>query len=249
MNRQRRQDNERVDVLPDVRIGDSVMIQFKVAVPEDYLGSQMGHGSPASAFAPKLFGRRSRAQIPQRVVVKKIQAVDAEHYIVYVTTAKSGPDSFIAIKSQDIESITRVQKSERPQRRGAAPIHVRHKPTHELTFRQQAELASVGEVTDVLKSTLTDSLTAYMAGASEVGVIESWAGSTAKHFPDNSVDQRLRTAYEAVLMLRGLDAPRTIRAWFTGREPRLGDQAPAQAIREGKLQDVLLAASAFSVNG
>lgn len=36
-----------------------------------------------------------------------------------------------------------------------------------------------------------------------------------------------------------------IRAWFMGMNPQLGDESPIEALREGRVRDVMAAARAF----
>ena len=45
------------------------------------------------------------------------------------------------------------------------------------------------------------------------------------------------------------EGPYTVRAWFVGLNPQLGDESPAAAVREGRTRDVLVAAKAFLAGG
>jgi hypothetical protein len=47
------------------------------------------------------------------------------------------------------------------------------------------------------------------------------------------------------MLLASQDSPQTVKAWFIGLNPQLGDTSPAEAIREGRLRDALMAARAF----
>jgi hypothetical protein len=46
-------------------------------------------------------------------------------------------------------------------------------------------------------------------------------------------------------LLLSQDSPRTVRAWFIGLNPQLGDVSPAEAIHDGQLKEALAAARAF----
>lgn len=113
---------------------------------------------------------------------------------------------------------------------------------------QQALAAPVREIAGVLQEVLTRQLTAYLAGLADSEAVARWASGEESLIPASEVEYRLRVAYETVLLLLMFDAPRTVRAWFTGLAPELGDRAPAEAIRAGAFDDVLSAATAFTVN-
>jgi hypothetical protein len=75
--------------------------------------------------------------------------------------------------------------------------------------------------------------------------VTRWANGEVSDVRDYTVEQRLRTAYEIAQLLLIEESPRTVRAWFIGLNPELGDTSPAEAISEGRLKDVLAAARAF----
>ena len=121
--------------------------------------------------------------------------------------------------------------------------------TATVLVHQQARAAPVREIADVLQEVLTRPLTAYLAGIADTEAVGRWASGEEAVIADRGAEERLRVAYETVLLLLTFDAPRTIRAWFTGLAPDLGDRTPAEAIRAGAFEDVLSAATAFTVNG
>ena len=67
--------------------------------------------------------------------------------------------------------------------------------------------------------------------------------------PRTDAERRLRFTYQVLRLLVSEDSPHTVRAWLIGLNPQLGDIAPADAISEGKLQDVMIAAHAFRSGG
>ena len=124
-----------------------------------------------------------------------------------------------------------------------------HSGTTPQEVHQQAIRASIAEVTGLLQDTLSRRLTAYIAGVKEAKTVGRWVSGEIEDVRDPLVEQRLRTAYEIVLMLGERDSPKVVRAWFIGLNPQLGDVSPAEVLREGRLKDVLAAARAFTVGG
>lgn len=116
-------------------------------------------------------------------------------------------------------------------------------------LHRQATTASISEIAQHLQELLSRRLVAYMAGVQDGKTVTRWANGDVTEIRDIQVEQRLRTTYEISQLLLTQDSPRTVKAWFIGLDPRLGDISPAEAIREGRLKDALLAARAFSVGG
>lgn len=116
------------------------------------------------------------------------------------------------------------------------------------THRQALD-ASIQEVAGRLQELLTRRLTAYVAGVESGKTVSRWANGEVTDIRDADIEQRLRTAYQISLLLLGQDSPRTVRAWFIGLNPELGDVSPAEAIHEGRLKDALSAARAFMAGG
>lgn len=114
---------------------------------------------------------------------------------------------------------------------------------------RQAVQAPLSEVASMLQEVLTRRLTAYLCGVKDGKTILRWASGEVTEIRQHETEQKLRTAYEIVQLLLQFDAPSTVRAWFIGMNPELGDVAPAQVIREGRLQDAMGAARAFIAHG
>ena len=62
-------------------------------------------------------------------------------------------------------------------------------------------------------------------------------------------EARLRTAFQVFHLLQNEESPHTVRAWMIGMNPQLDDVSPAEAIHEGKLKDVWVAAKAYVSGG
>ena len=76
--------------------------------------------------------------------------------------------------------------------------------------------------------------------------VDRWTKSDQ---PRTEAEQRLRLAYQIFQVLQEDDSPHTVRAWFIGLNPQLDDIAPAEALREGRLREVLVAAKSFALGG
>ena len=114
---------------------------------------------------------------------------------------------------------------------------------------RQATVASLSEIARFLQELLTRRLTAYIVGVKDGKTVTRWATGEVTEIRDFEVEQRLRTAYEVALLLLGGGSPQVVRNWFIGLDPTLGDVPPAEAIREGRLQESLAAARAFLAAG
>ncbi|MGH2561443.1 MAG: XRE family transcriptional regulator [Thermomicrobiales bacterium] len=116
-------------------------------------------------------------------------------------------------------------------------------------IHRQAMAAPVSEIAGLLQDLLSRRLTAYMAGVKDGKTVTRWASGEVTVIREHETEQRLRAAYEIVQLLLTHDSPQTVKAWFIGLNPELGDMAPAEAIHTGRLQDAFLAARAFLAHG
>jgi hypothetical protein len=117
------------------------------------------------------------------------------------------------------------------------------------TAHRQATTASIQELSRLLQEVLSRRLTAYIAGVRDAKTVSRWANGEVTDIRDFTAEQRLRTAYEIVQLLLVDESPQTVRAWFIGLNPEIGDTPPAEAISEGRLKEALAAARAFMVGG
>lgn len=104
------------------------------------------------------------------------------------------------------------------------------------------------EIVRVLQQLLTRQLTAHIAGIKDGKSVTRWASGETKEVRNDS-EQHLRAAYECVVLLSSLGAESIAKAWFIGQNPFIDDISPAQALNEGKIKEVRLAARAFLGGG
>lgn len=97
-----------------------------------------------------------------------------------------------------------------------------------------------------LKALLRPKLMSLALVADPVSV-DRWIADEAR--PRLEQQQRIRTAFQIVELLKPVEADPTIRAWFMGANPQLGDRSSAESIAESELGAVLAAARAFRVGG
>jgi len=114
---------------------------------------------------------------------------------------------------------------------------------------RQATAAPVREIAGTLQDVLSRRLTAFSAGVGDAKTVSRWASGEVSEIRDVWMEQRLRTAYEIAQLLLAYDAVQTVKAWFIGLNPQLGDVSPAEALRDGRLKETLSAARAFTVGG
>lgn len=114
--------------------------------------------------------------------------------------------------------------------------------------RHQALRTSVAEMARTLVDILSPRIAAYVVGVKDLKTLSRWSrGQTQAIRQDN--EACLRTAYEIVTLLLRFEQPDTVRAWFIGMAPELGDVSPARAMHEGRTQDAIGAARAFVAHG
>jgi len=90
-------------------------------------------------------------------------------------------------------------------------------------------------------------LTAYLAGMRDTNAVTRWIDDALTQPRSVEVEQRVREAHVISELLRQAgDAPETIQTWIVGMNPELYDEAPVNAIREGRLREVHAAALAFA---
>ncbi|MGN6031231.1 MAG: XRE family transcriptional regulator [Thermomicrobiales bacterium] len=109
--------------------------------------------------------------------------------------------------------------------------------------------APINELAAELQGLLSRRLTAYIAGVTDAKAVTRWANGDVKEIRDPWVEQRLRATYEVATYLLNFESSATVKAWFIGLNPQLGDEAPVDLLRNNRLKDVLSAARAFAVGG
>lgn len=111
---------------------------------------------------------------------------------------------------------------------------------------RQSTQTSIADIAGFLEETLGRSLTAHIADV-DPRTVGRWV--KGENAPQRDQEERLRVAYHIFLLLQNEDSPHTVRAWFIGLNPQLGDMAPAEALHKGKLKKTLTAARSFALGG
>lgn len=112
---------------------------------------------------------------------------------------------------------------------------------------REATVSSIADATEFLQDLLSRRLVAYIVRV-DTKTISRWANQEVESVRQES-EERLRVAFEIALLLMVFDSPPVIKAWFIGLNPQLGDESPADTIREGQLREALAAARAFVTGG
>ena len=97
-----------------------------------------------------------------------------------------------------------------------------------------------------LQDVLGQRLVAVIAGVGDAKAVGKWARGARTPHPD--AEKRLRLAFQVTQLLLQRDSSETVRAWFGGMNPYLGDRAPALVLGEEPIE-VLRAARAFLAYG
>ncbi len=117
--------------------------------------------------------------------------------------------------------------------------------TTEHQAHRIATQSTIADAAAFLSENLGRVLTAHIAGV-DPKTVDRW---TKGDQPRTDAEQRLRLAYQIFQVLQEDDSPHTVRAWFIGLNPQLDDTAPADALRDGHLREVLVAAKSFALGG
>lgn len=107
--------------------------------------------------------------------------------------------------------------------------------------------SSMADIVGFLQEVLGQKLVAHIADVSDPKAVARWA--SGDRAPRSASEERLRGAYQVFQMLNTEEASHTIRAWFLGLNPQLGDVSPASALHEGRTRDVLVAAKSYLAGG
>jgi hypothetical protein len=115
----------------------------------------------------------------------------------------------------------------------------------------RAVRSSFAEVVTALRDVLGLKLCAYLGSVKETRAVNEWAEGVRE--PSETVQRRLRLAFQVAQAIAEVDGPEVARAWFQGLNPQLNDRSPARLLREGDLDEVgpevIGAERAFLVGG
>ncbi len=107
--------------------------------------------------------------------------------------------------------------------------------------------SSVPDMAAYLQEVLGQKLTAHIAGVSDPRTVNRWIKGEREPRPD--AEARVVATFQVFQLMLSEEAPQTIRAWFLGLNPQLGDQSPTEALRAGEFRATLGAAKAFLAGG
>lgn len=97
------------------------------------------------------------------------------------------------------------------------------------------------EIADSVFSFMGPKLAAYVAGEPE--------GSESISSISPDADDRLAIAYAMIAWISAVDSRQTTLAWFVGKNPNMGETAPATAVREGMFLEAISVAKNFVTSG
>lgn len=103
------------------------------------------------------------------------------------------------------------------------------------------------ELAGYLQEMLGQKLVAHIVGIKDPKDVGRWA--RASRPPSKGNQKQLRDLSMIVRLLLDHEAQPTVRAWLTGMNPQLGDEAPADLLRAGRVREVMAAARAFVADG
>jgi hypothetical protein len=98
-----------------------------------------------------------------------------------------------------------------------------------------------------LQDALGQRLVAYIVNVGDPKTVARWAREDRSPSAEN--EERLRAAFYIFQLLNELESSHTVRAWFAGLNPLLGDESPASVLREGRMKEAAAAAKAFAFDG
>ena len=115
--------------------------------------------------------------------------------------------------------------------------------TRARTAHRETATTDWRTIVNTLSENLGVGLVALIADVT-VETVSRWAQGKSSH-PRESNERRLREAYRIYLELVEGDSYHTVRAWFLGSNPELGDESPAEALAHERFKETLAAARSF----
>ena len=112
----------------------------------------------------------------------------------------------------------------------------------------EAAMLPINEIATFLREHIGQRMTGYLSGVNDTKMVSHWiAGHNS---PRDQAQMRLREAYQAARMIVSVCGDGPAKAWFSGSNARLDDQAPAYVLRHAKswedLRDIVPAARSFA---
>ena len=118
-----------------------------------------------------------------------------------------------------------------------AQVEHAHRKAVETTF---------SDIVRTLVEALGRALVSFIADV-DPKTVDRWVEGGQR--PRGNAEAKIRTAFQVYQMLLLRDSEHTVRAWFIGLNPQLDDTAPAQALHDGQLREVVVAAKSFTLGG
>lgn len=127
-----------------------------------------------------------------------------------------------------------------------AHVHEVHHGARVSDAHRRAVETTFADIVKALQEAFGTGLVAHLAGGVERKTVVRWAEGGK---PRSEAEARVRLAFHVMQLLLSRDSEHTVRAWFIGLNPQLDDTAPAQALHDGQLREVLVAAKSFTLGG
>ena len=112
----------------------------------------------------------------------------------------------------------------------------------------EAALLTIQEIVAFLQEHLGQRMTAYIGGVNDPKMVARWISH--QNLPRDEPQMRLRECYQAARLLVDAYGSDTAKAWLSGSNAELGDQAPAYMLRRARtweeLRTIVPAARAFA---
>lgn len=117
-----------------------------------------------------------------------------------------------------------------------------------LLAHEESVSLPFAELVSKLRDILGAPLVGYLGGVGSARAVTGWVAGNAA--PGEADQERLRHSYHVAALLRERYDPTTVKAWFKGINPALGDRAPAMTLRDADdlmraAGDVVAAAKSF----
>lgn len=120
-------------------------------------------------------------------------------------------------------------------------------PSSRTAGHRAAVTIAIGPIAEFLIENLGAPLVGMLV-SKDTQTVRRWATRSDRR-PRIDSEGKLRAAYQVFQELLPVESSATIRAWFMGMNPQLGDQSPIEAIAEGKSKQVMAAARSFVSGG
>lgn len=117
---------------------------------------------------------------------------------------------------------------------------------HTQSGRQQAHVRALqtefGAAIEVLSEILGKGLVAVIVGR-DVKTVTRWLSGQGPRGDEDR--RRIIDAVQIVEVLRAVESPEVVRAWFMGMNPQLDDESPTEMLAAGRTREVMAAARTY----